>query len=126
MTDIAIRQKGKTMWISPIEIIEGDIELRLEDTVFKAVQSVGIKVNKDELLKALAYDRRQYEKGYANGVEDAESKIVRCKDCKWWADIDGGVKAFGFGCCCYGGEAMRLGFLTARDWFCADGERKDE
>lgn len=102
------------MWISPIEIIDEDIELRLEDTVFKAVQSVGIKVNKDELLKALAYDRGQYEKGYADGVEDAESKIVRCKDCKWFGD---------FGCAI---KIVDDSDRPTENDFCSFAERKDE
>ena len=67
------------MWKSPIELIESDIETKLEDAVFEAVQSVGIRVDKDELLKALAYDREQYEKGYADGLKDAHPERKRGK-----------------------------------------------
>lgn len=42
-----------------------------ENSVLKAVQKVGINVDKEELLKALIYDRRQYDKGY----EDAMNEI---------------------------------------------------
>ena len=43
----------------------------LENQILEAVQQVGIHVNKEELVKALNYDRGQYEKGY----EDAMRKI---------------------------------------------------
>lgn len=36
----------------------------------KAVQSVGFDINKEELTKALKYDRNQYEKGYADAIQD--------------------------------------------------------
>ena len=35
--------------------------------VMKAVLDVGIKVDKDELIKALRYDRGQYDKGFSDG-----------------------------------------------------------
>ena len=50
-------------WESPINVIYGEIETRFENDVLKAIQSCDIKVNKEELLKALNYDRDQYEKG---------------------------------------------------------------
>lgn len=37
----------------------------LENEAYRAVQQVGIFVEKKELEKALAYDRNQYEKGFA-------------------------------------------------------------
>ena len=39
-----------------------------------------VDVDKDELLKALQYDRGQYEKGY----KDRDAELVRCKDCVHW------------------------------------------
>ena len=62
---------------SPIELFYDDIQMRLEDSIVKAVQNCGIKVDKDELIKALSYDRGQYDKGYA----DAMAKIVHCRNC---------------------------------------------
>ena len=51
-----------------------------EEQTLQAIQKVGIKVDKDELVKALAYDRRQYEKGYADGVMAfAEGLIAQAK-----------------------------------------------
>ena len=52
---------------SPIEGIVSNVQMNYEDGIIKAVQSVGFNVNKEELAKALMYDRRQYEKGFADG-----------------------------------------------------------
>lgn len=53
---------------SPVQIHLSQMQGQLEDGVCKAVQSYGIDVNKDELVKALAYDREQYNKGFRDGV----------------------------------------------------------
>lgn len=63
------------MYESPIDIIYSEMQTKLEGKVFKAVQNVGINVNKDELIKALSYDRHQYEKGYADAK--AEQQWIR-------------------------------------------------
>ena len=54
------------MYESPIDIIYSNMQMKLENEVFKAIQNVGINVDKDELIKALSYDRQQYKKGYAD------------------------------------------------------------
>lgn len=51
------------MYESPIELIYKDVQDRLDNDILYAVQKVDIKVNKEELIKALEYDRKQYEKG---------------------------------------------------------------
>ena len=65
---------------SPIQLILSDIQMKLEDNVCEAVQNVGVKVDKDELIKALQYDREQYDKGfvdgYAQGVEMGKSIVI--------------------------------------------------
>ena len=60
------------MYESPIDIIYSEMQTKLEGKVFKAVQNVGINVNKDELIKALSYDRHQYEKGYADAKAEQQ------------------------------------------------------
>lgn len=52
---------------SPIEIIMQEIQTQFDGEVFKATQAYGINVDKDELIKALQYDRDQYNKGFADG-----------------------------------------------------------
>lgn len=56
---------------SPIEIVDR-MTSQLEEDVIKVVLSYDINVDKDELIKALAYDREQYEKGYADGQRAGE------------------------------------------------------
>ena len=51
------------MYNSLIETIWGQMRMSFDNDIYKAVQDVGINVNKEELLKALRYDRNQYDKG---------------------------------------------------------------
>jgi len=80
---------------SPIEIANR-MTSQLEEDIMKVIFSYGIEVDKDELIKALAYDREQYEKGYADGQRAGERKkgkwivtsefedcrYVKCNQCK--------------------------------------------
>ena len=66
------------MWESPIEIIKTDIQTRYEENVMQAVLSCGINVNKEELIKALQYDRQQYKKGYEDAK--AEPHWIPCSE----------------------------------------------
>lgn len=63
---------------SPIDIcitqMRIDREKAIEDQVFRATQSINVDVNKEELIKALRYDRNQYEKGYKDGYDDGYDK----------------------------------------------------
>ena len=61
---------------SPIDIIYGNIETKVEDDVVKAIQSYNISVDKDELIKALNYDREQYKAGYKSAIYKIKVKIV--------------------------------------------------
>ena len=63
------------MYKPPIEIVLKEVFQKMnedfENSVLKAVQKVGINVDKEELLKALIYNRGQYDEGY----EDAMNEI---------------------------------------------------
>lgn len=61
---------------SPIETIVDEMALIAENGVYKAVQNVNINVNKEELEKALRYDRDQYVEGFANGYEAGYKKGI--------------------------------------------------
>ena len=63
------------MYKSPIEIITGNIQTQIDDEIYRAVQNVGINVDKEELLKALEYDRGQYEKGYNDAIDDFAEEL---------------------------------------------------
>lgn len=68
---------------SPIHIIYGQMQTQLEGDILKAVLSYGINVDKEELLKALQYDRDQYEKGYEDGRASLRPKG------EWIGEADG-------------------------------------
>ena len=55
------------MYTSPIKLVTNQIIMELDNDVVNAVQKVGIEVDKQELIRALKYDRDQYDKGYADG-----------------------------------------------------------
>lgn len=62
-------------WESPITKIYGDIHNEIvrqdEENYMCAIeQAIGYKVDKEELIKALQYDRNQYDKGYKDGVRE--------------------------------------------------------
>lgn len=44
-----------------------------EGAIFRAVLDIGVEVNKEELIKALKYDRQQYETGFMHGYKTASS-----------------------------------------------------
>ena len=90
---------------SPIDLIVAQAETEIENEIVRTVQRMGINIDKDELMRALAYDRNQYVRGYY----DRDSEIVRCKDCKHYMTIH---------CTCDG-------CCISDDWYCANGERRE-
>jgi len=101
---------------SPIELICDDIQWHMEQETVKAVQHYFPLVDEEELFKALKYDRNQYEAGFRDGRKARDEEIVRCKDCKH-----------------HYGECLRavycpskIGGWVREDFFCADGERRDD
>lgn len=78
------------MYESPIDIIYGEIQTRMENEICHAVQEVGINVNKDQLISALMYDRNQYEKGYQEGKREVLEKVLKeAKENGWKHEIRG-------------------------------------
>ena len=78
----------RRMYESPISVIESahtEFTIDIENNVYKAIRQIEIDVDKDELIKALAYDRQQYEKGYRDGVLYG----VTMKRGKWTLNHDG-------------------------------------
>jgi hypothetical protein len=63
-------------YISPIRV-DADIKTTIDNVIYKAVIDTGIEVDKDDLIKALHYDRQQYEKGYVDGYDAALESIRR-------------------------------------------------
>ena len=123
------------MYESPIKIIEStidsiykDIVKKKDDAIFAEIQySFGVDLDRKELLRALQYDRNQYEKGYMDGKAAAMAELVRCKDCKHPKLPAVLTQKYG-----------EPGTLTCHNWhspcnkrnvkqddFCSYGERKD-
>jgi len=103
---------------SPIEVFQTQMQSQIVGEIYKAVMKVGVNVDKDELLKALQYDRDQYQKGY----KDRDAEIVRCKDCKHGERCTNGAKLPSVQC--FNSDNGEFGYCHEPGWFCADGERK--
>jgi hypothetical protein len=80
------------MYKSPIELIYSDINHKIDDKIYAAIVSVGVNVDKDELVRALRYDRNQYEEGYVDGitafVERLKEKATPKYPWLWQVDLD--------------------------------------
>ena len=74
------------MYESPINIIISKLCNKLESDCVKSVQRYGFDVDKEELAKALNYDRNQYEKGHTDGYNKAIDDFVK-------AIVDRGLSA---------------------------------
>ncbi len=73
------------MYESPINVIYSDITNEIakdieENTILEIRQAIGYNIDKDELIKALQYDRYQYEKGF----NDARPKAKWISNSPYW------------------------------------------
>jgi hypothetical protein len=113
------------MYESPIKLFFPKLEEEIcniakkqDEMVFDAVAKVGVTVDRDELLRALKYDRCQYDKGFADGKAAAMDELVRCKECKWFDKGGNGVAPI-----C----TRHSGLAGAHDCsFCSYGERRSD
>ena len=61
-----------------INLIVGEMSYEMEGEIYRAIQKYAVDVNKEELLKALRYDRDQYNKGYQDGLN--ANKWIPCSE----------------------------------------------
>ena len=54
------------MYEGPITLVTDNIAVHIDEEILKGVQNIGINIDRAELIRALAYDRDQYKKGYAD------------------------------------------------------------
>ena len=94
-----------------LEKSNNDILRYVYDIVFK----YGVVVDKEQLIKALLYDRNQFKEGYMKGCADARADIVRCKDCKHYSKLKEDSQFIGW---CY--ERQTYGW--EQDDYCNKGE----
>lgn len=63
------------MYKSPIEIVQEnhlkDLIEKVDGYIIQEVVRIGVSVDKEELIRALKYDRDQYNAGYDDGRRDA-------------------------------------------------------
>lgn len=72
------------MYKSPIEIVFPEygnlfkeVQRKNEEEIMTCIQvETGIKIDKEELIRALRYDRDQYAKGYADGKRSKQSHWI--------------------------------------------------
>lgn len=61
------------MYKSPIELMTNKMQNIMveqqEGHIIQVIQQCGVNVDKDELIKALLYDRNQYDEGYQDAVK---------------------------------------------------------
>ena len=63
-------------YIPPASLNLNDFQYAIDDAIVQAIVKIGIKVNREELLKALKYDRGQYKAGYDAGFADGFLKTL--------------------------------------------------
>ena len=104
------------MYESPIKVFQNNLEMQLEGEILNTVQRMNITVDKDELIRALRYDREQYQKGFDDARKNAVL-VVRCKDCIRRYDTDECPM-------CYLSEGKYYEY-TNENGYCDRGERKE-
>ena len=68
------------MYKSPIQLVTDDINYamraKIDENIYQAVLRCDVAVDKDELIKALTYDREQYDKGYSDGYVKGSTETL--------------------------------------------------
>lgn len=64
------------MYESPITLYTKELQYKFEGDILAVMRNYGISVDRDELIKALRYDRMQYDYGYADGLRCANKTAI--------------------------------------------------
>ena len=65
------------MYKSPIELITSQMTMEYENNILKCVQKIIPNIDKNELIKALHYDRNQYRNGYVDGATEFADRLKK-------------------------------------------------
>ena len=118
-------QEEDTMYESPVTILYDRVAKaaneRLEDHIMREIHRVGVIVDKDELIRAMNYDRRQYQKGYQDGKAAAIAELIHCRECKYCDTSSLGGRY----CQLWDVDDYEEAFVEDDD-FCSKGERRIE
>ena len=105
---------------SPIKIVVNqmtdEIAMFTEDGVMQAVIKAGFDIDKDKLVSILQQDKERYQGAYREGYKSREDEIIHCRDCKYWHETIYDTPKW----------LPCMSVQTSGNWFCADGERKEE
>lgn len=66
--------------LNSYEKFKSEIDEMIGDNVYQRVLEMSIQVDRDELEKAMLYDRHQYLKGYRDGLAEAEKRIEKARE----------------------------------------------
>ncbi len=79
--DECYQEVAELSYQSPVNILYQRFQAKVEGDIYQAIQSYGVHVDKDELIKALQYDRNQYQKGFIDGcknnVDTIKAEVAR-------------------------------------------------
>ena len=70
------------MYESPITVytqlndVLEEVHKKQEEYVYNYLFEIGVNVDKEELIKALQYDREQYTKGYRDGMQKLAERLT--------------------------------------------------
>ena len=60
----------------PVQVITNQMQTKLEGQILEVIQNVGVVLDKEELIKAMNYDRDQYASGFENGYNKAVDDLT--------------------------------------------------
>lgn len=76
--DYSINSNSLAGYEPVIELFTTDLQYEIvrneEEEILKVIHSIGVNVDKEELVKALNYDRDQYRKGFNKGYLAGRAK----------------------------------------------------
>lgn len=107
------------MYDSPIRLAVSKMTAQFDDDIYNAVVKAGIDVDKDELVRALNYDRSQYEKGYRDGLTASEWISVKERLPEVGEDVLAYLRDGIFGICWMFKDG---GYWKTRDYFLYPGD----
>ena len=109
----------------------GFVQMQKGEKMAKYIVEIADEIEKDSVLVPFDMCRPSWwEEAYKQGMAEVESKIIHCRDCKWW-DRKYPGSYYGYCHACkhnfYSGHwEIHITRTYNEDFFCADGEPKEE
>ncbi len=95
------------------------------DALVEYLKKIWGKWDEDDWYEAQAKDAMKDDIEIVNEQPTIDAvQVVRCKDCKYY-DVFDNVDGVDFGGCARPCSALRADCWVSENWFCADGERKE-